>query len=92
MQIVVNGEPRDVPTAATLADLLASLGLSEARNLGLERNGMFVDRDAAASCQVRDVRCASAECFRGGGWCRRGGVLCMQRRESESHARSQRLT
>lgn len=37
MRLTVNGEVRDAPDSATLADLLASLGI-EGRRVAVERN------------------------------------------------------
>jgi thiamine biosynthesis protein ThiS len=37
MRLIVNGETREAPDSATLADLLASLGI-DARRVAVERN------------------------------------------------------
>ncbi|MCR4412446.1 MAG: sulfur carrier protein ThiS [Thermoguttaceae bacterium] len=43
MQIVVNGQARDVPEGTTVADLLADLGL-DAHIVAVERNFQVVPR------------------------------------------------
>ncbi len=43
MQIRVNGEPRELPDAATVAELLAALG-SAGKRVAVERNGEIVPR------------------------------------------------
>ena len=43
MRITVNGQPRDLPAAATLADLVAQLGLHP-RRIAVERNRRLVRR------------------------------------------------
>lgn len=50
MQIQVNGDSREVPAGATVADLLAVLGLAEKR-LAVEHNGQIIRR--ADFAQVR---------------------------------------
>ncbi|MCK6530491.1 sulfur carrier protein ThiS [Myxococcota bacterium] len=44
MRIVVNGSPREAPDRASLADLLAGLGL-DPRGLAAAVNGCVVPRD-----------------------------------------------
>ena len=44
----VNGEPREVPPGATVADLLAGLG-SDPRTVAVERNGELLPRAAFAA-------------------------------------------
>ena len=43
MQVVVNGEPREVPAGATVETLLAALGLA-GRPVAVERNREIVPR------------------------------------------------
>lgn len=50
MQIQVNGEGRELPAGATVADLLAALGLAEKR-LAVEHNGEIIRR--ADFAQIR---------------------------------------
>ena len=45
MRLTVNGETRDAPDQATLADLLASLGI-DGRRVAVERNREIVEREA----------------------------------------------
>jgi sulfur carrier protein len=49
----VNGEARQVTPGATLADLVAALGVSPG-SLATALNGEFVPRDARAQCVLRD--------------------------------------
>lgn len=48
MNVVVNGKPRDVDEGATIADLVAVLGL-HSRNVVVERNGEPVARERFAA-------------------------------------------
>ena len=43
LDLIVNGEPRQVPDGATVADLVTSLG-SNPRAVAVERNGDLVPR------------------------------------------------
>ena len=52
-QITVNGEPRSVDEAATLADLVAALG-QPPQSLATAVNGEFVPRSARAGVQLRE--------------------------------------
>lgn len=51
--ITVNGEPRAIAAATTLADLIAALGEPPA-SLATAVNGNFVARAARATVQLRD--------------------------------------
>jgi sulfur carrier protein len=54
MQLVVNGERRDVePPPCTLADLVRTLGL-EGRRIALEHNGVVVPKSLHASVELRE--------------------------------------
>jgi sulfur carrier protein len=48
IRITVNGEPREVAAAATLADLLAQVGL-DTRKVAVERNLEIVPRSTYAA-------------------------------------------
>jgi sulfur carrier protein len=52
-QITVNGEPRAIEPAQTLADLVAALG-EPPQSLATAVNGEFVPRSARAGVQLRD--------------------------------------
>jgi sulfur carrier protein len=52
-QITLNGEPRQVDAAATLADLVAALG-QPPQSLATAINGEFVPREARAARPLRD--------------------------------------
>ena len=52
LQITVNGEPRQVEEAATLADLVAALGQPPAA-LATAINGEFVPRGERANVRLR---------------------------------------
>jgi sulfur carrier protein len=51
MDVVVNGTVRSVESAATLADLVASLGLAGKR-IAIERNGAIVPKSRYADTPV----------------------------------------
>ncbi len=53
MQIVVNGQPRDLPDGATLAQLLSELGL-EPRHVAVEVNLEVVPRREHAEHRLAD--------------------------------------
>ncbi len=48
IRIIVNGEPREVPAATTLAGLLALIGL-DTRKVAVERNLEIVPRSTYAA-------------------------------------------
>ena len=52
-QITLNGEPRAIESAQTLADLVAALG-EPPQSLATAVNGEFVPRSARATVQLRD--------------------------------------
>ena len=52
-QITVNGEPRSVDDAATLADLVTALG-QPPQSLATAVNGEFVPRGAREGLRLRD--------------------------------------
>jgi sulfur carrier protein len=52
-QITVNGEPRAIEAAQTLADLVAALG-EPPQSLATAVNGEFVPRSARATVQLCD--------------------------------------
>ncbi len=66
ISILVNGEARDVPAPATVADLLASIGL-DARKVAVERNLEIVPRSAYASTSLADGDRIEIVHFIGGG-------------------------
>ena len=49
--ITVNGEPRQIPAPATLAELLAQIGL-DTRKVAVERNLEIVPRSTYAATQL----------------------------------------
>lgn len=53
MQILVNGDPREIPPNTTLADLVAQLGQAP-QALATAVNGEFVARDARAQCMLTE--------------------------------------
>ncbi|RIK73093.1 MAG: thiamine biosynthesis protein ThiS [Planctomycetota bacterium] len=53
MQIIVNGNPRDVERTATIASLLAELSL-DPRQLAVERNLELVPRADHAATQLAE--------------------------------------
>lgn len=53
MRVVVNGTPKDVETGATIASLLASLGV-DARRIAVEKNREIVPRAEHATTPLAD--------------------------------------
>lgn len=53
MNVVVNGEPRDVPSGTTVEALLRELGLA-GRPVAVERNTEIVPRSAHAATPLAD--------------------------------------
>lgn len=53
MKIQVNGEPREIADASTVADLLAELKL-DPRFLAVERNKQLVPRTQHTQCQLEE--------------------------------------
>ncbi len=51
MEVTVNGEPKQVQPGATVADLLAELGLNP-KYLAVERNLLLVPRGEHAACAL----------------------------------------
>lgn len=66
MRVTVNGEPRDLPHAVTIADLIAQLGLGE-RRIAVEVNLDIVPRDDYAAHHLRDGDAIEIVHFVGGG-------------------------
>ncbi len=51
--ITLNGEPREVPPASSLADLVAAIADSP-QALATAVNGQFVAREARSACLLRE--------------------------------------
>lgn len=66
MQLIVNGEARDVPGIATLADLLHALALDSAR-VAVEVNLQVVPRARHATHPLREGDRIEIVSFVGGG-------------------------
>lgn len=66
MHLEVNGEPRSVDDLATVADLLASLGIGD-RPVAVERNREIVTRSTFASTRLADGDLIEIVHFVGGG-------------------------
>ena len=64
--ITVNGEAREVPAPATVADLLASIGL-DTRKVAVERNLEIVPRSAYADTELAAGDALEIVHFIGGG-------------------------
>ena len=65
MRVVINGDPREVPSPITLAGLLAHLGL-DPRMVVVEHNRAIVRRVALAEVRGGGRGCGGAGAFRGG--------------------------
>lgn len=87
MNIVVNGSARPVPAGATVASLIAGLGL-DGRRVAVERNGVILKQDDYASTPLQEGDRLEIVHFVGGGdapkersctaGCRRGRVPCLR--------------
>ena len=66
MNVTVNDEPRPLPVGATVADLVAALGLT-ARRVAVEVNRAIVPRATYAAAVLRDGDTVEIIHFVGGG-------------------------
>jgi thiamine biosynthesis protein ThiS len=66
MRLVINGEERELASAATIDALVAALGLDR-RKLAVERNLTIVPRSAYASTALADGDRIEIVAFVGGG-------------------------
>lgn len=66
MQIQLNGEPRTIGEAWSVADLLLDLKI-ESRYCAVERNRELVPRELHASCLLQDGDCVEVVTLVGGG-------------------------
>lgn len=66
LQIVVNGEPREVGVGTTVADLVAALGLKP-EQVAVERNKEIVRRPDHATTHLEDDDRLEVVTFFGGG-------------------------
>jgi thiamine biosynthesis protein ThiS len=66
VQVTVNDEPREVPAPATVADLVAGLGLGR-RRIAVELNRSIVPRGEYATVALQDGDTIEIIHFVGGG-------------------------
>ncbi len=66
MRVQINGEERDIDAGATLASLVAELGLGE-RRIAVELNHGVVRRDRWPAVELRDHDLVEIVQFVGGG-------------------------
>ena len=66
MTVTVNDEPRTLPAGATVADLVAGLGLGP-RRIAIEVNREVVPRSTYASTNLQDGDAVEVIHFVGGG-------------------------
>lgn len=66
MRVQINGEKRDIDPGATLASLVAELGLGE-RRIAVELNHGVVSRDRWSAVELRDDDLVEIVQFVGGG-------------------------
>ncbi len=66
MRLTVNGETRDAPPGATLADLLASLGI-DGRRVAVERNREIAPRSLWSQIELAEGDQLEIVQFVGGG-------------------------
>jgi thiamine biosynthesis protein ThiS len=66
VRVQINGEERDIDAGATLASLVAELGLGE-RRIAVELNHGVVSRDRWSAVELRDQDLVEIVQFVGGG-------------------------
>jgi len=66
MRLIVNGEPRDAPESATLAEVLASLGI-DGRRVAVERNREIAPKSSWDQIALQDGDRLEIVQFVGGG-------------------------
>jgi len=66
LQVILNGEAREVADGTTVADLLIALGLGEAR-VAVERNKRIVSSPARPTERLAQGDCLEIVTFVGGG-------------------------
>lgn len=66
MQVMVNGEPRELPDGSTVTTLLLSLGVDKGP-VAVERNALIVPRAEHASTSLTDGDTLEVVQFVGGG-------------------------
>lgn len=66
VQVIVNGEPRQVPEGACVGDLIRELGLGE-RRIAVEVNQSILPREAYARSRLNDGDVIEIVHFIGGG-------------------------
>ena len=66
MRVEVNGEAQEIPEGATVADLLAQLGVSEGP-VAVERNAIIVPRAQHGSTELAEGDSLEVVQFVGGG-------------------------
>jgi thiamine biosynthesis protein ThiS len=66
MRLIVNGEPREAPNSATLADLLASLEI-DGRRVAVEHNREIAPRSRWSEIALQDGDRLEIVQFVGGG-------------------------
>jgi thiamine biosynthesis protein ThiS len=66
VRVQINGEKRDIDAGATLASLVAELGLGE-RRIAVELNHGVVSRDRWSAVELRDDDLVEIVQFVGGG-------------------------
>ncbi len=66
LEIVANGQPREVPAGTTLEGFIESLDLGSSR-LAVERNGAIVPRESYSEVVLRAGDCLEVVTLVGGG-------------------------
>ncbi|MBN1675445.1 MAG: sulfur carrier protein ThiS [Kiritimatiellae bacterium] len=67
VQVIVNGEKKDVTDQATVAGLICELGLGRYTGIAVELNGRFVDRQTYETTVVPPGAILEIVRFVGGG-------------------------
>ena len=67
MEVVINGEAREVAEGATVAETLARLGITDTQGVAVELDGRFVERDDYAAVTLSRGAVMEIIRFVGGG-------------------------
>ena len=67
MRVTINGEERELPDGASVADVIAQLGMRDLPGIAVELDGRFVERDAYSETRLTQGATMEIVRFVGGG-------------------------
>ena len=67
MRVTINGEERELPDGASVADVIAQLGMQDLPGIAVELDGRFVERDAYSETRLTQGAAMEIVRFVGGG-------------------------